>query len=53
LSEDLVGHSILLHTFQVTQSTSFTSLSILLYFILYSTLLVLDSSYFSIPCLHI
>jgi hypothetical protein len=32
---------------------SFTPLSTLLYFLLYSTLLVLDSSYFSIPHLHI
>jgi len=32
---------------------SFVPLSILLYFLLYSTLLVLDSSYFSIPHLHI
>jgi hypothetical protein len=32
---------------------SFASLSTLLYFLLYSTLLVLDSSYFSIPHLHI
>jgi len=32
---------------------SFAPLSILLYFVLYSTLLVLDSSYFSIPHLHI
>ena len=32
---------------------SFAPLSILLYFILYSTLLVRDSSYFSIPHLHI
>jgi len=31
----------------------FAPLSILLYFLLYSTLLVLDSSYFSIPHLHI
>jgi len=32
---------------------SFAPLSILLYFLLYSTLLVLDFSYFSIPHLHI
>jgi len=32
---------------------SFAPLSILLYFFLYSTILVLDSSYFSIPHLHI
>jgi hypothetical protein len=32
---------------------SFVPLSILLYFILYSALLVLDSSYFSIPHLHV
>ena len=32
---------------------SFAPLSILLYFLPYSTLLVLDSSYFSIPHLHI
>jgi hypothetical protein len=32
---------------------SFAPLSILLYFLLYSTLLVLDSSYFSIPHFHI
>ena len=45
------GHPILLHSLQVTQRTY--PLSILLYFLLYSTLLVLDSSYFSIPHLHI
>ena len=32
---------------------SYAPLSILLYFLLYSTLIVLDSSYFSIPHLHI
>jgi hypothetical protein len=54
LSEDLFGHPILLHSLQVTQPTySLPHLSILLYFLLYSTLPVLDSSYFSIPHLHV
>jgi hypothetical protein len=54
LSEDLFGHPILLHSLQVTQPTSpLPHLSILLYFLIYSSLLVLDSSYFSIPHLHI
>jgi hypothetical protein len=53
LSEDLFGHPILLHSFQVIQPTSFAPLSILLYFLLYSTLLVLDSSHISTPHLNI
>ena len=54
LNEDLFRHPILLHSLQVTQPTyPLPLLSILLYFLLYSTLLVLDSSYFSIPHLHI
>jgi len=47
LSEDLLGHPILLHSLQVTQPTyplPFAPLCILLYFLLYSTLLVLDLS---------
>jgi len=54
LSEDLYGHPVLLHSLQVTQQTyPFSPLSILLYFLIYSTLPVCDSSYFSIPHLHI
>src|SRR5215475_9443575 len=42
LSEDLFVHPILLHSLQVTQSTySFALLSILIYFLLHSTLPVL------------
>ena len=43
LSEDPFGHPILLHSLQVTQPTyPLPPLSILLYFLIYSTLLVLD-----------
>ena len=44
LSEDLFGHPILLHSLQVLTNLSFALLSILLYFLLSSSLLVLDSS---------
>jgi hypothetical protein len=55
LSEDFFGHPILLHSLQVTQpaNLSFAPLSILLYFLLYLTLFVLSSSYFSFPHFHI
>ena len=47
LSEDIFGHPILLHFSPGDPANlSFVPLSILLYFLLYSTLLVLDSSYF-------
>jgi len=49
-SEDLFGLPILPGD---PANLYFVILSILLYFLLYSTLLVLDSSYFSIPHLYI
>jgi hypothetical protein len=52
LSEDLFGHPILLHSLQVTQPTYPLPLYPF-YYIFSFTLLVRDSSYFSIPHLHI
>ena len=53
LSEDLFGHPILLpFSLGDLTSLSFALLSILLFFLICSSLLVLDSSNFSIPRFH-
>jgi hypothetical protein len=51
LREDLFGHPILLHSLHVTQPTY--PLPLLLHFLLYSSLLVLDLSYFYTLHFHI
>jgi hypothetical protein len=52
LNEDLFGHPVILHSLQMTQPTYFLPLYPF-YYIFSFTLLVLDSSYFSIPHLRI